>query len=295
MEQYFYPVILQHTSSESDFDEKAYFRDLLLLLKEKLSVKDTEAKKTVSDIIQKNGASLRGGLAQFLSTPIKSDKDEIDLLIKENFENILKNLGFGPSFNSVKPEIFRVMEPHQVPLHRQLVGVIRRILKNGKISLTDAGVSSGKNSGTIYCFTAVVDGFTSLYSLKDAFENCLDVKPEITFTIVNESVLAVIHSVAVEQTAANHVVIMNFTSTNEGVERIQNKMSVMTTQFGIKEAKLLKRSFSTGFTTPYQLQFAFDINKHALGSIILSVVEDDQEMEDALTTQGSLIVLEKII
>jgi hypothetical protein len=293
MEQYFYPVILQH-SSEADFDDVTYFQELLHLIKEHLIAKDTESQKAVGETVLKNGASLRGGLGQFLSTPLKSDKDEIDRLIKENFENLLRQLGCTPSFNTTKTDVYRVIDQQNVPLHRQLVGVMRRLLKNGKIVLTDAGVNTGKGSGSIYCFTANAEGFSTINLLKEEVENCIALKPEVPFTLVNESILSVLHSVSGDPIKDTHVVVMNFTSTKEALDRIRTRMKVMTTQFGVKESKLLKRSFSTGFTTPYQLQFSVDIEKHALGSIIMSLVDDDAEIEDALTMQGSLIVLEKI-
>ncbi len=295
MEQFIYSILLQQQRAESANSDIEVFSDLRTSIKELLDIKEIESKKSISEFAQKNGASLRGGLAQFLSTPLKSDKEEIDRLIIDSFENLLKQAGNFQSLNDVHFGSYKILEPQQVPLHRQLVGVVKRILKNGKTVLNDSGVSLAKNSGDIFCSMFTVEQFSSLPIVKNVFEQVLEQKNEQNLSVVGQSISSVVFRSGNREHSEKNIVQMNFVADESEIARLQSNVAVLEHQFGIKHFQLTKRTFEMGRTVPYRFQFAVDIDKHALGSIIVALVSDDEALEDALTTEGSLIVLEKIL
>ncbi|MDD5464648.1 MAG: hypothetical protein PHP62_05870 [Candidatus Moranbacteria bacterium] len=294
MEQFIYSILLQQQSAESQISDSDIFSGLHSTIKQLLEEKDNEVKKNTSEFAQKNGANLLGGLSHFLSTPLKSDKEEIDRLIIESFENLLKQTGIYQTLNDIHFASYRILEPQQVPLHRQLVGVVKRILKNGKTWLSDSGVSTAKNSGDAFCSMIMVEQFSALPSVKNIFEQALQQKTEHNLSIFGQSISSVIFRSGNRDHTEKNIVQMNFVADENEVARLQSNVAVLEHQFGIKYYQLTKRTFEMGHKLPYRFQFAVDIEKHALGSIVVALVADDEALEDALTTEGSLIVLEKI-
>ncbi|MDD8016755.1 MAG: hypothetical protein PHP42_00125 [Bacteroidota bacterium] len=294
MDQFIYSILLQRSGKESEQTDSSFFAGLHAALGSELEREITESKKDAADTIQKSVANLRGGLAQFLSTPLKSDKDDIELLIRENLEHAASQLGKGKSLSTVRQSSFRVIEPQHVPLHRQLVGVVRRILKNGKTLLANAGVATGKNSGTLYYSSFMVDEFATVPLIKLKFDAFAEKNPDLEYAVINDSLSSTVFTIAYDNSATSHEVVMNFNAPDSIVEKLHTKRATLLEQFGVKNIRLAKRSFVMGFSSQFQLEFGVDVNKHPLGSIIMSLVGDDDDLEDALTTQGSLIVLEKI-
>lgn len=294
MAQFVFLSLIQDTSQETSSDEGNIFPELVTLLHQRVQAMEAESSKTAADSIQKSGAGLRGNLSQFLSTPLKSDKDEIDRAIRDTFENMLSQMGYSRSFGSLRVGVYKIIDPQSVPLHRQLVGVIRRILKNGRTLLADAGVSTGKNAGQPYLLSFVVNDFMILPHVKSEFESTLAEKVGGKYSTVSESIGSVIHSLAPEVFKNKFAIVVDFDADDEVADRLQMRLKTIAEQFGVSQILLTKRSFAMGFSSLFQLTFSVDIDAHAIGSVIMALVDDDPELEDALTIHGSLLVLEKI-
>lgn len=295
MAQFIYSTIIQQIkNSDTIPGETDLFTEINSSLHSSFVVKDTESKKNISDAIQKSGAGLRGNLSQFLSTPLKSDKDEIDKAIKDTFENMVYQMGYSLNYSTVVPTFYKIIDPQSVPLHRQLVGVIRRILKNGKTMLVDAGVTTGKNGGALYYGTFVADDLTLLPEVRSEFESILREKTDNSYIIIADSIASIVSSAPADTKRCKYMIVMNFTSDDNAASRLESRIGVIADQFGVKNSTMIKRSFTAGFSSLFQLQFAVDIDAHALGSVIMALVDDDPELEDIVTTSGSLLVLEKI-
>jgi hypothetical protein len=270
------------------------FNDIQNSVKVLCDSTDVELKRSYAELIQKNGSSLRGGLSQFLSTPLKSDKEEIDRLITESLENFLHQSGCPNTISGIIQSTYCAVDSGRIPLHRQVVGVMKRLLKNGKNSLADAGVVAAKNAGNIFFIFFEFDNFALLPNIQSIYQTALSKNQENQFSIMNESLAATIQDAgSIEQNDKN-IVIINFSADDGTISRMAANLLAVENQFGINDYRLLHRLFDMGYGSSYQLHLSFDIQKHALGSVITAVVNDDADLEKALLTNGSMIVLEKV-
>lgn len=291
MKKFSYSVILQQidggTKTEGDL-----FEAYRLFIKNGIQSALSELDKTKSDMIQKNGTILRGGLTQFLSTPLKSDIDEIIRLIRDSIENTVHQLDAAPILSSVEHSLWKIVEPQDVPLHRQLVGVVKRLLKNGRTILAEAGCQFGKNSNELIISKFLFDGFATAQSLKQIIDNFTS---QQTLSAVNGTLSTTLTAIEEEEEKRKYLVQIDFDLPNDAVVyQLLERIPVLLDQFGIKDFVVTKKSLHGGFGNVYQIQFGLNIEKYPLGSVIMSLVGDSEELEDAMTVHGSLIVLEKI-
>lgn len=291
--RYQYSLISQRTAADDQArDDTSYFGDFHNAIREAVDKTVGENKKTSLDIIAKNIGSLRGVLAPYLSTPLTSDKGDIERAIKDNFHHLMEQLGFVSP--SVAPVIttYSVMDASQVPLHRQIVGVIRRILKNGKTLLADAGVSSGKNSGSVFVTQIGLNDFSLLPAVYSAARSFHDETRSAENAVLNDVVGQVVNLVTAEKRPYAHTILLQWDGNETQFTSMQSRVKIVSEQFGVDSILFARKSLYGGFGSTYQFQCSVDLNKQALGSIILSLVGDDGELEDAITTHGSLLVLE---
>lgn len=289
MKKYSYSVILQQKGTSSNIDEQitAY----LDLIKNGVQNATAELLKTKTEAIQKNGTILRGGLTHFLSTPLKSDKDDIVRLINDSIENAVKQLDVIPDVSSIVHSLWKVLDTTEVPLQRQVVGVMKRLLKNGRTMLSDAGCSFGKNSGDTFFSIFSYDGFATVKSIK----TIVDQSDALQVTVVNGSLTSTLTAIEQSETEEKNLVIINFQYADDSVVAVINeRLPSVLDQFGIKNLLLSKQTLHGGFGGTYQIRFGVDLSKYALGSVIMSLTGENSELEDAITTNGSLIVLEKV-
>ncbi len=294
MEKFIYSLLFQKMNAEDEKDETQFFMELHQALLYEFESETAAFNKTRAEAVQKAVSGLRGGLSTYLSTPLMSDKDDIERVIRENVENVVSQLGIEKSVTASRMFSYKILDTPQIPLNRQLVGVMRRLIKSGWTMLADAGVTTGKNSGNVYLMIFTLDEFATLPVLKAKIDSAMGKNPDVKFVIVNDCISNIVVVLEAESKKQGHTVLINFDGNDSLAERLNNKLATLLNQFGAKNVKLSQRTFHTGFGTAFQLQFGADLNKQPLGSIIMSLVEDDEELEDALTTQGSLIVLEKV-
>ena len=290
MKKFSYLVLMQKRTQASKTDEHPV-ESYKSFLVESIEAKSIEFLRLKSDVIQKNGTILRGGLTHFLSTPLKSDKDDIIRLIEDSIENSVQQLDAAPVLSSVEHSLWNVLEPQDVPLQRQLVGVVKRLLKNGRSMLVDAGCSFGKNSGEILVSLFTFNGFSTVQSLK----SIIDVFPaQKQLPVINGSFDTTLISIDQDSKPEKNLVIIDFDFEDTMlVELINARLPVLLDQFGIKQFTLSKQSLNRSSGTVYQIRIGMNINKVPLGSLILSLIGENDELENAITSHGSIIVLEQ--
>ena len=291
MKKFSYSVILQQNGGQTktEWDLFEAYRSFVI---NEIQTALIEFEKIKSDAIQKNGTILRGGLSHFLSTPFKSDKDEIILLIRDSIENTVQQLEASSILSSVEHSMWKIIEPQNVPLHRQLVGVVKRLLKNGRTTLVDAGCQFGKNSGETIISKFSFDGFATAQSLKTIIDQFTSHQP---LWVIGGTLANTITAIEVIEKQEKFIVQMDFDLPNDTViVQLNERIPVLLDQFGIKNFVLSKHSLHGGVGGEYQIQFGMDIEKYPLGTVIMSLIGDNEELEDAVTVHGSLIVLEQM-
>ena len=293
MKRYQYSFITQKMIGEGDpKDEKVFFTGLHNAIIGSVDAVISENKKSVDEMIAKSISGLRGVLSPYLSTPLTSDKSDIDKALKDNFQFMMEQ--FCALSKNALPTIttYTVLEASQIPLHRQIVGVIRRLLKNGRSHLAEAGISYGKNAGQTYSSFIDFTDYSLIPSMHSAAQEYSAASASTDFRFVNDFVGEIVDQSSGGNTANAHTVVLQWDGTDSLLSSVRSRLKTVTEQFGVMDIRVIKKSFFGGFGLTYQLQCTADLHKHALGSIILSLVGDDEELEDAITTQGSLLVLE---
>lgn len=291
MKKFSYSVILQQ--NENQIKTESDVIDLYkTFVTTGIQTALTDLEKIKSDTIQKNGTILRGGLGHFLSTPLKSDTDEIIRLIRESIENTVQQLDAAAILTSVEHSLWKIVEPQNVTLHRQIVGVVKRLLKNGRTILIDAGCQFGKNTSDTVISTFQFNGFATAQSLKSIIDQFT---LQQSFTAINGTLFNTLMTIEDGDTEEKFTIQLDFDVPNETViSHLIDRIPSMLDQFGIKKFKLSKQSLHSGVGGEYQIQFRMDINKYPLGTVILSLIDKNEELEEAITVHGSLIVLEQI-
>ena len=166
MEKFIYSLLFQKMNPEDEKDELNFFSELHKSLLNEFESEISAFNKTRTEAVQKAVSGLRGGLSTYLSTPLMSYKNDIESVIRDNVENMVNQLGIEKNITASRLFSYKILDYPQIPLHRQLVGVMRRLIKNGKTMLADAGVATGKNSGNIYLTLFTLDEFATLPLLK---------------------------------------------------------------------------------------------------------------------------------
>lgn len=292
MKKFSYVVILQNESSaaKSETDPIAAYS---AHIPSSIRTVASEFQQIKSDAIQKNGSILRGGLGHFLSTPLKSDKEEIIRLIEDSIENTVQQLDAAPVLSSVSHTLWRVLEPQHVPLQRQMVGVMKRLLKNGRSMLITAGCSFGKNSGDVTVSLFEFDGFSTVQSLRTIVDK---LPKEILLQIVNGSFLGTVVSIGQDAPTDKNLVVIDFDDHNDSVPTLLNeRFPVLLDQFGLQNITLSKQTLHSSVGGSWQLRIGMDVNKHPLGSVLVSMIGDSEDIEEAITNYGSITVLERIV
>lgn len=290
MKKFSYFVLLQQqtTSFKSDENPLESYKNSI---PEIISKTAAEFRRTKSEVIQKNGTILRGGLAHFLSTPLKSDKDDIIRLIEDTIENTVLQLNAAAMLSTVEHTLWKVLDPQDVPLQRQMVGVMKRLLKNGRTMLVDAGCSFSRNSGDIAVSLFQFDGFSTVQSLKSVIDSFTTLDP---LTCVNGSFETMLISIEPSVIPEPNLVVINFDFQDDSIiELLNQRIPSLLDQFGIGQLYFSKHALHTSVGSSYQLRIAMNVGKIPLGSMIISLIGDHDELEDAITNHGSLVVLEQ--
>jgi hypothetical protein len=295
-ERYQYFVVVQKLTEDHNVegDNKIFFSGLHNYLVSSIAKIVEDGSRSVDDIVQKGISGLRGMLSPYLSMPLTSDKNDIENGIREHFRRMMDQSGAVSSDAPFHIETFIVMESQDIPLHRQIVGVIRRLLKNGRTQLADTGVSFGKNFGSVY-ITQIVHEDLSAIPLLAASLNAIPTELNRSeYMFVSDGIGEIVYNGASERISSEYVMMLQWDGDDAMASALQKRFVVLAEQFGITNVVLAKKTLFSGFGFRYYLQCPIQLEKHAIGSIIVSLIGDDDVMEDAITTRGSLLVLQKI-
>lgn len=288
MPRYTYSVTIQ-LNGGSKRHEVDPFDQYRTFLTESLRMIDDEVTKEQREAVQKNGAILRGGMAHFLSTPLKSDKDEIVRLIEESILRAVQQMDQLPAEGPVPHALWRILEPQEVPLQRQLVGVMKRLLKNGRTALIDAGCMTGKNAGEIAVSQVTFERFALLSPICKAIDR---LPSEIELSMMKGNVRTVI-SASGDLTVAPHLLAIDFGRLSDAaLTTVIERSASLMEQFGAAGFSL-QRSILHSSSPIFQLLIAMDVRKTPLGTALMSLIGENAEIEDALTANGSVQVMEK--
>lgn len=251
-----------------------------------------ELRKLKTDVIQKNGTILRGGLTQFLSTPLKSDKDEIIRLIQDSIENSVQQLNAAPMLDSVEHSVWTIVDPQDVPLHRTAVGVMKRLLKEGKSMLTEAGCSFAKTAQPVYLSRFLFDGFSTILPLQKSIDQFEDSQPLVQVNNVVHTVTA-----SSELPATRQMMLLIDLSFDDPsvIEPLLPEIRRICEASGAGGFSTATRTFHSRFGSLFQISCMADLDSVPIGSLITSIGEIHPLLKTALNNTGSVIVLSPVI
>ena len=296
MKRFQYSLIAQKMIGETQTkDEVSFFSDFHRVVLASVDTVIGENKKNVDEMIAKSISGLRGILSPYLSTPLTSDKSDIDRALKDNFQFMMEQFCALSSNSLPSINTYKVLEASHIPLHRHSVGVVRGILKNGRTRLADAGITFGKNAGQIYCSLIDFSDLSLLPAMHSAVHEYSVELASTEFRIINDFVGEIVVRSTTDDATNVHTIIFQWDGNDSLLSSVRSRIKTVSEQFGIPDILLIKKSFFGGFGGTYQLHCTADLHKHALGSIILSIVGDDDELKASIITQGSLLVLEKLM
>lgn len=247
--------------------------------------------KVRTDVITKNGTVLRGGLTQFLSTPLKSDKDEIIRLIHESIDNTLRQFDIPTGEPSIRTALYRIVPAADVPLLKNSVGTMKRLLKNGRSSLGESSAARGKGNSDRFVFRLVFEGL----SLAETLFSLIRTAPETDQFSVVHAVLSTGWSTIPPAATGSSLVLLScqppaYTMTEER----SSKIGTICSGLGLAGVEVSTSVFDLLHTGTVQIGVRADLSAIAIGSIVSAIGDGDEELRTAINNSGALIVLEPV-
>ncbi len=288
MKKFSYLVLLQKhlTAPASEILPHESYR---LSMDELIKTGKAEEHRISSEVTQKNGTSLLGGLTQFLATPLKSDRDDILRLIKETIDTSIQQLDAAPMLATADHTLWSVMDANDVPLHRQSIGLMKRLLKNGKEMLKQAGCTFGKQSGSVYVSLFSYAGFATVHSIMNGISTFNQQK---IMQVVHASVSSVLYSIRPADHPGSFLVILDIDRHDDTLaENLKSKMASLFEQYEMQQLSVLKHTFPGLAGSAFQIRFGVDLNKYKLGSIVESITAEDEQLTKAIAHHTSMVVL----
>lgn len=164
-----YSVLHQHIKTET---AKEYARSLHSLRSE--LIKETDQIKSswenhISDLTSKSVQATRGNLSQFLSTPIQSDADDIQKILKDQIvqisEQLLPNIRYGLS-GGYDAKYLLETKQSEIPKSR---------LAEGRSFMQENGFKVEKNNRSIFESIYLVQGGSNLDILESIIRKCIGI------------------------------------------------------------------------------------------------------------------------
>jgi len=164
-----YSVLHQHKKTVT---AKEYARSLHNLRSD-LSKETEQIKSTwedyISDLTSKGVQATRGNLSQFLSTPIQSDTDEIQKILKDQIiqasDQLLPNIQYGLS-GGYDAKYLIDTKQNEIPKSR---------MAEGRSFMQNIGFKVDKNKGSVFESIYLVQGGSNLDILENIIRNCISV------------------------------------------------------------------------------------------------------------------------
>lgn len=290
MKKFSYSVLL--TPTEEDAAAADILDSYRTFMTSSILSSANELQKVKTEVIQKNGTILRGSLTQFLSTPLKSDKDDIIKLIEDSIESSVRQLNAAPMLNTVEHSLWSIVEPQDVPLHRNSIGVVKRLLKEGKSMLTEAGCVFGKSAPPVYVSRFLFDGFSTILPLQKIIDQFED-RQQIA------QVNNVVHSVTAStdpSSADLHMMLIDLDLQDfSSVETLMPEIQTACETAGAKGFVSALQTFHSRFGSLLQLSCLLDIHAVPIGAIITSIGELHPQLKTALNNSSTVVILKPIV
>ncbi len=288
MKKFSYTVLLTPAAPEqSSSDPVEAYRTFLTA---SILAKAAELQKMKSDVIQKNGTILRGGLTQFLSTPLKSDKDEIIKLIEDSIENSVQQLDAAPMLGTVDHTLWRIVDPQEVPLHKHSIGVVKRMLKEGKSMLTEAGCTFGKNAPPVFVSYFQFDGFSTIHPLQKIIDQAGDQK---LITQVNNVMRTLTAAPDKYSGTDRQMLLIDLNVTDPSViESIMSEITAALESEGALDVIGSLQTFHSRVGSVLQLACSLDIDTVPIGKIVTTLAELHPELKTALNNHSMITLLQ---
>ncbi len=249
-----------------------------------------DLQRTKTEVIQKNGTILRGGLTEFLSTPLKSDKDSIIKLIQDSIENSIRQLDAAPMLSTVDHTLWSIIDPQDVPLHRHSVGLVKRLLKQGKNMLTLAGSPGGKNAEPVMLSQFQFEGFSTMLPLKkiiDQFgdEPQLDQVNNVMHTRCDSSDFS-------PRTDLQRLIIELDVNDPSLVVSHEQELRNAIEGAGASQMICAVQTFRSTVGASMQLSCSLEMSAVPVGAVISAIADVHQDLKTALNNHASLYLLQ---
>ncbi len=259
--------------------------------------------KSYIESLQKYSQVTRGSLNQFLSTPIKSDDEEIRRIIKDNFERFAEqyfdmlNTGVQRSWQSRV-----VTDPALFTNHDKKV---KKLFSAGKKLLAQYGIISGKVPSAVFESVFIFPTAQGLSHLNKV----INTLPDGEFEYLNSSAARgaalerIVHETGVQPTN----IVKNGTAAQWGITfypkqretfaefetKCADLFARISSELNIQHLALWKRLLGLGTGPLYSIRLTIIPDMQMVTEIVRWLAEKaDSEMRASIITNGGLVVKE---
>lgn len=244
----------------------------------------------------------KGSLNQFLSTPIKSDNEDVQRIIKDAFEKYSEQImptssvGIETAWSSQV-----IVDSMLVGGRTKISGIIRKMLSAGKRKLKESGFTLGRNPSNIFESVYLFDGGWNL----DALEYLLgkSIGDDIRASAIDcsrNSLYTVVSSVGdseqkISLWEASIIPAQTDTPGAEFAAEIGKTFETLMKEFNLHHLSLWKKKLSSGEEDAFVVRartipdhkLLFEVVKWLTGS-------GNESLRKGLTENGALVVKEII-
>jgi hypothetical protein len=299
-----YSITQQIKQSLVDENYLNGMRESFALLRKTSDAMTADLAKSYVESLQKYSQVTRGSLNQFLSTPIKSDDEEIRRIIKDNFERFadqyfdMVNTGVQRAWQSrliTDPSLFASNDKN-----------VKKLFLAGKKLLTQFRIISGKVPSAVFESVFIfptAQGFTHL-------NNVIDTLPNGEFEYVNSSTMRgatleqIVHeaglqptNISKDRTTATQWDVTLYPTQRQIVAGFEEKFADLfariTAELNIQHIALWKRLLGLGTGPLYSIRLTIIPDIQMVAEIVRWFAEKtDGEIRASIVTNGGLVVKE---
>jgi hypothetical protein len=175
-----YSVLHQHRKSVNVKEYTNHLLDLRDKLKEESLLIKSSLENHISDLSAKSVQTTRGNLSHFLTTPIQTDADEIQRILKDQLLNasdqLLPKVTYG-LFGGYESKFIIELKQVDMPKPRMI---------RGRSFLHNIGFDVGRNTSTIFESLFLVQGATNLDILEHMIRNSIGIYDFANVKKINE-------------------------------------------------------------------------------------------------------------
>ncbi len=293
-----YSITQQIKQSLVDNEYLNALKESFALLRKASDALTDEAKKSQAEVLFKSSQVARGSLNQFLSTPIKSDDEEIRRIIRDSMERYaelfsdMRNIGILHSWQAqliTGPLLLSNSDKN-----------VKRLLNNGKKMLSELSMLSGKLPSTVFESVFVFTSTLGLAHLSGLIGSLHDGESEYlnSGTTGKASLSEIIHEVGSQSQLPKQWEVTLYPtlkpSTGEEFERAcADLFTQIAAELNIQHIALWKRLLGLGNGPLYSIRLTIIPDMQMLAETIRWLVEKtDGELRASTVTNGGLVVKE---